>query len=376
MANIVELQHLTKVFPGGVVAVDNVSLQVRESEYLTMLGPSGCGKTTMLRMIGGFEYPDSGRVLLDGQDVTDDPPYRRPLNMMFQDFALFPHLTVAQNIGYGLRMAGWAKADVAREVAESLRKIELPEKANNLPTELSIGQRQRVALARALVRKPKVLLLDEPMSALDAKLRGAMQIELKHLHQQLGLTFIMVTHDQTEALVMSDRVMVMDKGRLVQIGTPTELYDHPGSPYVADFLGNSNMLVAKVSEVRPDAVVARYGTSQIRVAAPGKRPQVGAEVMLCVRPEKIRILLNGQGAPDGFNLLKGTVREQYFHGDSMRMALDIGGDGLIEVHQQLDTAVGRAALPSAGQTVSLALDPACVTLFEEVVTHYKAEDRV
>lgn len=375
MGNIVELQNLTKTFPGGVVAVDNVSLQVKEGEFLTMLGPSGCGKTTTLRMIGGFEFPDSGRVLLDGVDVTDDPPYRRPVNMMFQDFALFPHLTVAQNIGYGLRIAGWSRVEIEKEVGESLRKIAMPEKANNLPSELSVGQRQRVALARALVRRPKVLLLDEPMSALDAKLREAMQVELKHLHQQLGLTFIMVTHDQIEALVMSDRVMVMDKGRLVQVGTPTELYDRPATPYVADFLGNSNMLVATVAEVRADAIVTNYGSSTIRVAADGKKPQVGSSVMLCVRPEKIRILMNGQSPPEGFNVLTGVVREQFFHGDSMRMALDIGGKAPVEVHQQLDTAAGRAALPATGVSVKLSVDPASVTLFEDVVADYKAEDR-
>ena len=371
MANIVEIKNLTKSF-GGVRAVEDVSLQVEEGEFMTMLGPSGCGKTTTLRMIGGFEYPDRGRVLLGGQDVTDLPPYRRPVNMMFQDFALFPHMTVAQNIGYGLRIGGASKRETAQRVDEALRTIELTHKAVSRPSELSIGQKQRVALARALVRRPKVLLLDEPMSALDAQLRETMQVELRHLHEQIGLTFIMVTHDQTEALVMSDRIMVMDQGRVVQVGTPTELYDHPGSPYVANFLGTSNMIVATVSEADTASVVTRYGPNEIRAAAHGKRPEVGVEVMLSIRPEKLRILADGTAASDGVNSLNGVISEQFFHGDSVRITLDIGGDKPLIVHHQLTSSLGQAALPPAGQTVTVVVDPSSVTLFEEVES-YEAE---
>ncbi|MEE9301822.1 MAG: ABC transporter ATP-binding protein [Alphaproteobacteria bacterium] len=375
MGIIIELQGLTKVFPGEVVAVDDVSLTIQEGEFLTMLGPSGCGKTTTLRIIGGFEFPDSGKVILDGEDITDLPPYHRPVNMMFQDFALFPHMTVAENIGYGLKIAGLPKSEVASQVKTALHTIDLEDKENNRPHELSVGQRQRVALARALVRRPKVLLLDEPMSALDAKLREAMQVELKHLHEQIGLTFVMVTHDQTEAMVMSDRVMVMDKGRLVQVGTPSELYDRPSTPYVADFLGTSNMLVARVREVTAENIVAEYGTVAFRVTAKGRRPAVGSEVMLSIRPEKVRLKTDGMQLPEGYNEVPATMREHFFHGDSARLSVDIGGEKLLMVHHQLDSAASQRQLPKPGESITLTVDPAAVTLFEEVAA-YEAEERL
>ncbi len=375
MGNIIELHGLNKTFPGGVVAVDDVSLNIEEGEFMTMLGPSGCGKTTTLRIIGGFEYADTGRVILDGEDITALPPYRRPLNMMFQDFALFPHMTVSQNIGYGLKIGGANKSEIREAVESSLRTIELVDKANNRPHELSIGQRQRVALARALVRRPKVLLLDEPMSALDAKLREAMQIELKHLHEKLGLTFIMVTHDQTESLVMSDRIMVMDKGRIIQIGTPSELYDQPATPYVANFLGTSNMLVGQVNEVAENTVVAQVGPNTIRVTGSGKQPDVGSQVMLSIRPEKVRMLTNGDAAPDGFNVLSATLSEHFFHGSSARIAFDVGVCDPLLINYQLDSAAAQGRLPAPGSEVSLSLDPAAITLFEEVVA-YEVEERL
>ena len=258
MANILELINVTKTFRGGVVAVDDISLDIPEGEFLTMLGPSGCGKTTTLRMIGGFDYPDAGSILLDGRDVTDDPPFRRPVNMMFQDFALFPHMSVFDNVSYGLKIAGAPKREIDDKVTRMLDLIEMPQMAKRLPAQLSIGQRQRVAMARALIREPRILLLDEPMSALDAKLKEAMQIELRHIHDRIGITFIMVTHDQNEAMIMSDRIMVMHAGRIEQVGTPTELYDHPASAYVAEFLGTSNMLQAAVTR-DGDGVIARAG---------------------------------------------------------------------------------------------------------------------
>ncbi len=367
MANIVELENLTKSF-GGVRAVDNLSLQIKEGEFMTMLGPSGCGKTTTLRIIGGFEYPDRGRVYLSGQDVTDLPPFKRPVNMMFQDFALFPHMTVAQNIAYGLKIAGMGKSEVAKQVDEALNTIELAHKAASRPSELSIGQKQRVALARALVRRPKVLLLDEPMSALDAQLREAMQVELKHLHEKIGLTFIMVTHDQTEALVMSDRVTVMDQGEIVQVGTPTELYDHPASPYVANFLGTSNMLTATVREIAAGTIVTEYGPNMIRAAAAGKTPAVGSHVTLSIRPEKLRLLSADATLPDNINRLDGVISEQFFHGDSVRLTLDIGGDKPLIIHHQLATSQGQSELPPAGQSVSIAVDPSSVALFDDAAT--------
>ncbi len=357
-----------------MVAVDNVSLEVEEGELITMLGPSGCGKTTTLRMIGGFEHPDRGRILLDGVDVTDLPPYSRPVNMMFQDFALFPHMTVTENIGYGLSIAGVSKTQIAIQVAEALETIELPDKADSMPHELSNGQKQRVAMARALIRRPKVLLLDEPMSALDAKLREVMQVELKHLHEKVGITFILVTHDQTEAMVMSDRIVIMDSGKIVQVGAPTTLYDHPATPYVANFIGTSNMVVAKVAEVSDDIIVTQFGATQIRVAARGVEPQVGADVMLCMRPEKMRMVTDSAPAPDGFNRLTAVVREHFFHGNSVQIVLDAGGEKPLVIHQQLESAFGQANLPTAGQSISLLIDPASVTLFDHV-TPFEAEDR-
>jgi putative spermidine/putrescine transport system ATP-binding protein/spermidine/putrescine transport system ATP-binding protein len=362
MAPILEIQNLTKTFRGGVIAVDDLSLGVEEGEFLTILGPSGCGKTTTLRMVGGFEFPDAGQIFLDGQDVTDLPPYRRPVNMMFQDFALFPHMTVAQNIGYGLSTAGMKKRDVAKEVAAALETIELFDKAERRPAELSIGQKQRVALARALVRRPKILLLDEPMSALDAKLREAMQVELKRLHDQIGLTFIMVTHDQTEALVMSDRIVVMDQGRIEQAGAPAELYDRPATPYVANFLGTSNMVAGTVAEVGSDAAVIACGDATIRVAVNGGAPTVGAAVTLSIRPEKV-VILDGDSPPPDFNRLDGTLRDVFFHGDSVRLALDIGADRLLVIHRQLEAGLDQMALPAIGGTLALGFHPSSVILF-------------
>ena len=362
MATILEIQNVSKTFRGGVLAVDDLTLAVEEGEFLTILGPSGCGKTTTLRMVGGFEYPDAGGIVLDGRDVTDLPPYRRPVNMMFQDFALFPHLTVAQNIGYGLTIAGMKRREVAREVDDALRTIELLDKADRRPAELSIGQKQRVALARALIRRPKILLLDEPMSALDAKLRESMQLELKRLHDQIGLTFIMVTHDQTEALVMSDRIVVMEAGRIVQAGAPTDLYDRPETPYVANFLGTSNMVAGVVTGGAAGTALVRCGAADIRVSLRDARPAVGARVTLSIRPEKVT-LGRGDGLPAGFNSLSGQLRDIFFHGDSVRRAIDIGAERLLIVHRQLETGLLQMHLPPVGGTVALGFDPASVILF-------------
>ena len=363
MPDIIQLHSLTKTFGRDIVAVDNIDLAVGEGEFVTLLGPSGCGKTTTLRMIAGFEIPTHGRIYLSGDDVTELPPYQRPVNTVFQDYALFPHMNVSENVGYGLRVGGVPKDEIGPKVVDTLNMVGLIDKANHRPNQLSGGEKQRVALARALVRKPKVLLLDEPLSALDAKLRGAMQVELKHLHQKLGITFLYVTHDQTEAMVMSDRIVVMDRGRIAQLGTPTELYDHPATPYVANFLGSSNMISSQVVEVRPDGVRLRFGVCEIVCLANGQRFTEGERVTVSIRPEKVAVVDDGDSAPDGFNVIEGVVRDCLFHGNSYRIEVDIGQDEPFIVDVQLRTGADRAAIPESGSAVAIAFDPANVNAF-------------
>ena len=362
MGNIIELRRISKAF-GALKAVDDISLEVREGEFITLLGPSGCGKTTTLRMVGGFEFPDSGAVYLDGRDVTDLPPYERQVNMVFQDYALFPHMTIAENVGYGLRVAGVPRAEVASRVEEALEMVSLPDKAEARPAMLSKGQQQRIALARALVRKPRVLLLDEPLSALDLKLREAMQVEMKHLHEKVGITFVMVTHDQLEALVMSDRIVVMQNGRIVQDGSPTELYEHPASPYVANFIGSSNLLDARVTGVDDGLLSAEFAGGTLRARSPATRPAVGDAVTLCVRPEKVRVLVEGQSPAAGCERIDGRVVEQLFHGNTVRLAVDLGTDTPFIADQPLETALASSRVPRPGDRISLAVHPDNVTVF-------------
>ncbi len=237
---IISFRNVFKKF-GSMVAVDNVSLDIQPGEFFALLGPSGCGKTTLLRMLAGFEVPSDGQILIDGQDMGNTPPNRRPVNMVFQSYAVFPHMTVADNVGYGLMIDGLNKVEIATRVNEALELVQLGALAARMPDQLSGGQRQRVALARALIKKPKVLLLDEPLSALDAKLREAMRFELSQLQQKVGITFIMVTHDQDEALAIASRIAVMHKGAISQLGSPSDLYEFPASRFVADFIGSVNL---------------------------------------------------------------------------------------------------------------------------------------
>jgi spermidine/putrescine ABC transporter ATP-binding subunit len=363
MTKIIELRNLSKTFAGDVRAVDGVSLDIEAGEFVTLLGPSGCGKTTMLRLIAGFETPDSGEIILNGRDVTDDPPYRRPVNTVFQDYALFPHMTVAQNVGYGLRLAGMPRTEIRKRVGDALRMVDLLAKEDSLPGQLSGGQRQRVALARAIIRQPKVLLLDEPLSALDVKLREAMQVELKHLHQKLGITFLLVTHDQKEALVMSDRVVVLERGRIAQCGTPGDLYDRPASPYVADFIGTSNLISATVSAASGGQVEAQVGPHRLRAAAGSLRVVAGDKVLLSIRPERVLMLANGAPVPAECNFLSGTVREYLFHGNTMRVELDIGQPSAFLVDLQLQAALSGTDLAKPGSAVRVAIEPVNVTVF-------------
>jgi spermidine/putrescine transport system ATP-binding protein len=283
----VELLHVTKRF-GEFVAVEDTSLQIADGEFFSLLGPSGCGKTTTLRMIAGFEEPSSGQIFIKGQQVAGIPPYRRPVNTVFQSYALFPHMTVAQNVAFGLEMKKTAKDDIARRVDEALELVQLPGMAARKPKQLSGGQQQRVALARALVNRPQVLLLDEPLGALDLKLRKAMQLELKQIQAEVGITFIYVTHDQEEALTMSDRIAVMSNGEVQQVGKAKEIYEHPENRFVADFIGETNFINGKITELGSPAKV-NIGDYTVLGMVGEHQVREGQSVTLAIRPEKIRL---------------------------------------------------------------------------------------
>ncbi|HET7181881.1 MAG TPA: ABC transporter ATP-binding protein [Candidatus Limnocylindrales bacterium] len=288
----IRLAGVTKRF-GDVTAVDAVDLEIRAGEFFSLLGPSGCGKTTTLRMIGGFDLPTSGRIELRGRDVTQAPPDKRPVNMVFQSYALFPHLDVAGNIAFGLKRRNVANAEITRRTGEILERVNLAGYQRRRTNELSGGQQQRVALARALVNEPQVLLLDEPLGALDLKLRKRLQVELKRIQMDVGITFVYVTHDQEEALTMSDRIAVMHGGRIEQVGVPEDLYDRPATSFVADFIGTTNLLSGTVSGVEGGAANLRLDTGETcRVAANGHRP--GARVQVSLRPEAIALEPPGQ----------------------------------------------------------------------------------
>ncbi|AWB47814.1 spermidine/putrescine ABC transporter ATP-binding protein [Gemmobacter aquarius] len=287
---IAEFVATTKRY-GTVLAADRLNLQIRRGEFLSFLGPSGCGKTTALRMLAGLESPTEGRILIDGQDMSGSPAHQRPVNMVFQQYALFPHMTAAENVGYGLRQRRprLAAAEIARRVDRALETVRLPEFGPRRIWQMSGGQQQRVALARAIVNEPKMLLLDEPMAALDAKLRAEMQMELLSLQRSLGITFVLVTHDQQEALSMSDRICIMGQGRIAQIGTPRELYDRPANRYVAGFVGRANILPAKVrSQTGQDAQVSLGDGLDVTVQAPFA-VTAGQQVHISIRPEALRL---------------------------------------------------------------------------------------
>jgi putative spermidine/putrescine transport system ATP-binding protein len=317
----VRLVAVRKTF-GEVVAVDSIDLEIHRGEFFTMLGPSGSGKTTTLRMIAGFERPDSGQILLGGVDVAKKPPYDRDVNTVFQDYALFPHMTVAENVEYGLKVKRVPKAERRRRVEEALRTVRMPEYGKRKPVQLSGGQRQRVALARALVNRPRVLLLDEPLGALDLKLREEMQVELKRIQKEVGITFIYVTHDQDEALTMSDRIAVFSHGRIDQVGEPVDVYEHPQTEFVAGFVGVSNLLERG-----------------------GRR--------FTVRPEKIRMLVPGDAPGAGIETESGVLREVVYLGSVTRYIVELDAGGVLTVVKQNvgDTEEQR------GQPVQLAWRP-------------------
>jgi spermidine/putrescine transport system ATP-binding protein len=335
----VRLVDLTKRF-GDVVAVDAISLDIRTGEFFSLLGPSGCGKTTTLRMIGGFEAPSGGRIELRGRDMTTEPPERRPVNMVFQSYALFPHLCVFDNVAFGLRRRRVPDAEVRRRVDAALELVRLTGYDRRGPGELSGGQQQRVALARALVCEPTVLLLDEPLGALDLKLRRQLQVELKRIQVEVGITFVYVTHDQEEALALSDRIAILNGGRVEQLGTPEELYDRPRTRFVADFIGTTNLLAGRISAVTPDgAVVELDGGGRCVVGSTGL--PLGSGVEVAVRPEALDLLANPDGTPgnalDGAgSCLRGTVEQSAYLGTS--------------ISYQVRTDAGRRVVASVART--------------------------
>ncbi|WP_245411043.1 ABC transporter ATP-binding protein [Microvirga flavescens] len=312
---LIRFENVTKRF-GDAVAVDNLSLNIYESEFFCLLGPSGCGKTTLMRMLAGFEEPTEGRITLAGQDLAGVPPYRRPANMMFQSYALFPHMSVEKNIAFGLKQDGLPKADIAARVDEMLRLVQLERLAKRYPDQLSGGQRQRVALARALAKRPKVLLLDEPLGALDKKLREETQFELMDIQHELGMTFVVVTHDQEEAMTMADRIAVMDHGRIAQVATPGEIYEQPKTRFIAEFVGDVNILEGKVigQENGLWRVETAASPTPLTIDDPDEVLHAGQAVAIAIRPEKM-VIRRGAAAPGTQNAVTGEVWDIGYLGD-------------------------------------------------------------
>ena len=402
MAEIsLELKEIKKSFTEGEAVLDNISLEISKGEFITLLGSSGCGKTTTLRIIAGLEQPDAGSVWLDGREVTGLEPNQRDVNTVFQNYALFPHMNVAENIGYGLKLKKVPKSEIRKKVSQMLELVQLEGYEKRKPSELSGGQKQRVAIARALVNNPKVLLLDEPLGALDLQLRRAMQIELKHLQKKLGITFIYITHDQEEAINMSDRIAVMKDGRIEQIGTPDEIYNHPKTSYVATFVGNANILhgVAEsiqgenaIVKIGNDRVIVKLKTSQQNTEDTGVKQYLsaGEKVTLAVRSENILLqetavigdtgtdyrdavdISVADGSLDAHNKnsvsgLQATVTEKNFAGGQLRVTLKLSdGTQLIASRYGIDASVAE------GQTVRCSFLPTDVVLVDREDIHEEA----
>ncbi len=333
---------------GEVQAVDGLDLEVGSGEFLTLLGPSGCGKTTTLRLIAGFERPDSGRIELDGSNVARVPSYKRPVNTVFQQYALFPQLTVERNIGYGLKHSGVDKAETAQRVGEVMELMEIPSVGDRQPRQLSGGQQQRVALARALVMRPKVLLLDEPLGSLDYKLRKSMQFELKRIHREVGTTFIYVTHDQEEAMTMSDRIVVMNQGGIEQAGPPSEIYDEPGSAFVADFVGDTNLLTGSIVSVDGETVKVNLGSIGTILATAAEPLTVDQPVTVSIRPSDIGL----NQAPGG----EIEVRDAVLVGGYVEVKMEVDGCDLVAHLSRTDSV-------APGSRVAIKVDSARARAF-------------
>ncbi len=338
----VEFQDVVKIFPtpegGQVNAVDHVSIQIGHGEFFSFLGPSGCGKTTSLRMMAGFEWPTSGEVLIDGQKMGRKPPYQRPVNTVFQNYALFQHMTVFENVAFGLEMEKVSKDEISRRVNEALEMVKLPTMGKRKPKQLSGGQQQRIALARALVKRPEVLLLDEPLGALDLKLRKEMQLELKALQEQVGITFIYVTHDQEEALTMSNRIAVMSRGKALQIGTSVGIYERPNCKFVADFIGETNFLSGVVKEIIKERVVVTLNAPEQEINGIGIGDlRIGQSVAVAIRPEKVH-LVDDDGSEVGLkvleNKLKGRVTTTAYIGSDTRVVMELDTGVRMKVWEQ------------------------------------------
>jgi spermidine/putrescine transport system ATP-binding protein len=349
----VRLDRVTKHF-GDTTAVDDLTLDVAQGEFFSLLGPSGCGKTTTLRMIGGFEEPSEGTIYLGGSDVTNLPAYRRNVNTVFQSYALFPHLSVQENVAFGLKRKKVARGEIERRVREALLLVDLPGFEKRKPSQLSGGQQQRVALARALVNRPRLLLLDEPLGALDLKLRKQMQLELKRIQNEVGITFLYVTHDQEEAMTMSNRLAVMRHGKIEQIGPPEGVYENPSTEFVAGFLGASNLLDGEVrgrTDVSADVALATGGAITVPL---GRLNGQDSKVKVGVRPEKIRLEADSGEPPAGWNSVVGTLRVATFVGVSHQFTVDGPGERTLTVYAQ---NLGAESIPAPGQRVRLRWRP-------------------
>jgi spermidine/putrescine transport system ATP-binding protein len=354
----VVLESVTKRF-GELRAVDHIDLDIEEGEFFTMLGPSGCGKTTTLRMIAGFEEVTDGRLTIDDVDMLGIPPHKRPTNTVFQSYALFPHLSVKENVAFGLRRKGVDKGEIDRRVREELERVGLAAEANRRPAQLSGGMQQRVALARALVNLPRVLLLDEPLGALDLKLRKGLQVELKKIQREVGITFVYVTHDQEEALTMSDRIAVMNKGRIEQIGDPEEVYDRPTTTFVAGFIGVSNLMPATVRKSGAQGEVELDSGVHVNTDVNGFRP--GDRCHAVVRPEKLAINSGDRGQPS----VEGLVESSIYLGTSTQLIVQLAGEVLMTVLVPNADEAERQRLPGGGAKVKLSWAPEHIHVVRE-----------